>query len=98
MAGRMRQRVHETVDERPFRRHQLRVLAAAGVDGEGLPSEGGRDLVGVQARGVDDNASQDAFGGRLKLESEEHTSELQSSQISYAVFCLKKKREWIWKS
>src|SRR2546428_4135946 len=25
--------------------------------------------------------------------SEEHTSELQSSQISYAVFCLKKKTE-----
>src|SRR2546427_5293309 len=27
------------------------------------------------------------------LRSEEHTSELQSSQISYAVFCLKKKKE-----
>src|SRR5256884_2647357 len=27
------------------------------------------------------------------LRSEEHTSELQSSQISYAVFCLKKKKK-----
>src|SRR5256885_5328450 len=27
--------------------------------------------------------------------SEEHTSELQSSQISYAVFCLKKKKQTI---
>src|SRR3712207_7230031 len=29
--------------------------------------------------------------GEVKLRSEEHTSELQSRHISYAVFCLKKK-------
>src|SRR2546429_1164516 len=29
--------------------------------------------------------------GGVGIRSEEHTSELQSSQISYAVFCLKKK-------
>src|SRR3712207_7109060 len=29
--------------------------------------------------------------GRLNFRSEEHTSELQSRHISYAVFCLKKK-------
>src|SRR2546421_8083121 len=33
-----------------------------------------------------------AFGdGRCYLRSEEHTSELRHDQISYAVFCLKKK-------
>src|SRR2546429_3718134 len=31
-----------------------------------------------------------------KKRSEEHTSELQSSQISYAVFCLKKKKDPKW--
>src|SRR2546429_797232 len=31
--------------------------------------------------------------GGVGIRSEEHTSELQSSQISYAVFCLKKKKE-----
>src|SRR2546427_4202565 len=30
-------------------------------------------------------------GGRQQARSEEHTSELSHSQISYAVFCLKKK-------
>src|SRR3712207_8893527 len=29
----------------------------------------------------------------LRLRSEEHTSELQSRNISYAVFCLKKKKK-----
>src|SRR2546421_9419504 len=33
-------------------------------------------------------------GGIVSRRSEEHTSELQSSQISYAVFCLKKKKQW----
>src|ERR1044071_9969977 len=34
-------------------------------------------------------------GGAVADRSEEHTSELQSRvDISYAVFCLKKKREW----
>src|SRR5690242_21094302 len=31
------------------------------------------------------------FAGTLRDRSEEHTSELQSVEISYAVFCLKKK-------
>src|SRR2546430_11160901 len=30
--------------------------------------------------------------GRVRQRSEEHTSELQSQSISYAVFCLKKKK------
>src|SRR3546814_1070051 len=35
-----------------------------------------------------------AFTGRLTARSEEHTSELQSlMRISYAVFCLKKKKQ-----
>src|SRR2546427_4639458 len=32
------------------------------------------------------------IGGSAKPRSEEHTSELQSQSISYAVFCLKKKK------
>src|SRR3546814_5069282 len=41
-----------------------------------------------------DNGSGHAFHGKHFLRSEEHTSELQSlMRISYAVFCLKKKRE-----
>src|SRR3712207_8396368 len=43
----------------------------------------GRDPTSVT---VDDIASQDL----VTIRSEEHTSELQSRHISYAVFCLKK--------
>src|SRR5574343_1429070 len=35
-----------------------------------------------------------AFARLLQPRSEEHTSELQSHHISYAVFCLKKKKQW----
>src|SRR5436309_12413840 len=35
----------------------------------------------------------DVHIARLEMRSEEHTSELQSREISYAVFCLKKKRK-----
>src|SRR5256884_9902546 len=38
-------------------------------------------------------ATKASVEGRQRLRSEEHTSELQSSQISYAVFCLKKKKK-----
>src|SRR5688572_32079518 len=34
---------------------------------------------------------------RLRKRSEEHTSELQSQSISYAVFCLKKKKKKVYK-
>src|SRR3712207_7661609 len=34
-----------------------------------------------------------AQGCRGEVRSEEHTSELQSANISYAVFCLKKKKK-----
>src|SRR3546814_7920660 len=50
----------------------------------------------ARARGIDDLASDRARIGRVFLQerrSEEHTSELQSlMRISYAVFCLKKKK------
>src|SRR5256885_3523668 len=43
-------------------------------------------------RGRDAGADGDRRGGEERqLRSEEHTSELQSPCISYAVFCLKKK-------
>src|SRR3546814_10187170 len=42
---------------------------------------------------VVDRASGNRISGRLASRSEEHTSELQSlMRISYAVFCLKKKK------
>src|SRR3546814_9155146 len=45
--------------------------------------------------GSDDKGGGDAAGGETAAErSEEHTSELQSlMRISYAVFCLKKKKK-----
>src|SRR3546814_8337032 len=44
--------------------------------------------------GVAEDGSQDAFDAVGDLRSEEHTSELQSlMRISYAVFCLKKKKK-----
>src|SRR3712207_8016939 len=48
-------------------------------------------LLGL-TRKIDLPGHGNARGGSLKPErSEEHTSELQSANISYAVFCLKKK-------
>src|SRR3546814_1353487 len=56
-------------------------------------SERGEDSAEIDQQQADDNARAD----RLKLKydrSEEHTSELQSlMRISYAVFCLKKKKK-----
>ena len=50
----VRQRVDQPVDQAAPRRHQLGVLAAARIDAEALAAEHGRDVVGVQAGGVDD--------------------------------------------
>src|SRR3546814_6652685 len=45
-------------------------------------------------RGRDSRKSRSAAGRKAGCRSEEHTSELQSlMRISYAVFCLKKKKE-----
>src|SRR3546814_7706230 len=59
-----------------------------------------REIVEILRRPVDDDARRvlgDAFiaddAKIIELRSEEHTSELQSlMRISYAVFCLKKKK------
>src|SRR2546427_12408899 len=45
------------------------------------------------ARGSDRAAPRPARSRDLRRRSEEHTSELRHSQISYAVFCLKKKKK-----
>src|SRR3712207_6934773 len=64
------------------------LVALGGEVGDGTAHEGGRlgdrlhGLVGAGRCGL-------ALTGDLR--SEEHTSELQSDNISYAVFCLKKK-------
>src|SRR3712207_8073321 len=44
-----------------------------------------------------EGAAEEVGGGELleEVRSEEHTSELQSANISYAVFCLKKKKKMI---
>src|SRR3546814_1058372 len=63
-------------------------------------SAGRRKETGANgSRGDDMNArplvllQQAGFGERVRARSEEHTSELQSlMRISYAVFCLKKKK------
>jgi len=55
------QRIHEPVDERSFRRNEFRVLAAARIDGEALAAQQRRDLVGVEAGRVDDDARGDRF-------------------------------------
>src|SRR3546814_17968734 len=57
-----------------------------------LPTGGGKTILGTHAVGI----VRDAWVEKdypLVLRSEEHTSELQSlMRISYAVFCLKKKK------
>src|SRR3712207_6852260 len=42
-------------------------------------------------RALDPQAQRQPTAAHEELRSEEHTSELQSANISYAVFCLKKK-------
>src|SRR2546421_1200762 len=49
-------------------------------------------LHGHRDRAILGHAGEDRPPGQPGQRSEEHTSELQSSQISYAVFCLKKKK------
>src|SRR5216110_1203477 len=52
-----------------------------------------RSLLLLEAVGV--GAGEGVDEGALAMRSEEHTSELQSRElISYAVFCLKKKKRW----
>src|SRR3546814_3055414 len=52
-----------------------------------------RHLVALRQRFTDEHAARRGLGA-LHLRSEEHTSELQSlMRISYAVFCLKKKKK-----
>src|SRR3712207_9000970 len=72
------------------------VLEVLGGDGEEGRQEGRAQERAVMLEGVAQpeqpgrgDAVQEA--GRL-IRSEEHTSELQSRHISYAVFCLKKKK------
>src|SRR3546814_13287577 len=76
---------------------------------DALPILSDRRLAGTQAPGfalvgrrASRNAGANVLGGEIKGEasaagrgrSEEHTSELQSlMRISYAVFCLKKKKQ-----
>src|SRR3546814_2178120 len=68
----------------------VRTEAARSGEIAGIPA--GRPLIGALARAAR-NARPPAVRGSAGLRSEEHTSELQSlMRISYAVFCLKKKK------
>src|SRR3546814_4177484 len=63
------------------------------VDDHALEAGHRRLLRGDVERSHVDEATVDQDGGEAAVRSEEHTSELQSlMRISYAVFCLKKKR------
>ena len=64
---RMRKGIDECVDERSLRRRELDVFATARVNRKRLSSEKARDVVGVQARGVDDGAGADRFTLRAQL-------------------------------
>src|SRR3546814_5295860 len=75
------------------------VLALDAADvGWGCSSRNGGQISTSVKPGYDDLARRygsDAAAGLLRERSEEHTSELQSlMRISYAVFCLKKKKQW----
>src|SRR3546814_944309 len=60
------------------------------IEGAGRGFCAGHDLKELRGRGGD----KDFFQAIFKQRSEEHTSELQSlMRISYAVFCLKKKKK-----
>src|SRR3546814_4109067 len=71
---------------------------AFGGDGDGGDCGDGGDAGALSARGGDSGAVSLAgalgLAGAYNNRSEEHTSELQSlMRISYAVFCLKKKKQ-----
>src|SRR3546814_2593892 len=69
-----------------FGRHVLCLLVAAQAEEAGVPDRSARGIFGEGDFG-------DEFGLQPMDRSEEHTSELQSlMRISYAVFCLKKKK------
>src|SRR3546814_4037218 len=73
-------------DDRAVRARLAAGAARAGMDAVGTVDAAG----GATDRGADGTARQAA---RTALRTEEHTSELQSlMRISYAVFCLKKKK------
>src|SRR3546814_4988865 len=76
-------------------RSELAAVAQRGADGAGVDAERCRPVAGrCRQRRARDVVSQALRQHRLDLRSEEHTSELQSlMRISYAVFCLKKKKQ-----
>src|SRR5437867_9803339 len=74
------------------------LFRSAGGRAAGARDDGGRDRQGARAEGVlraerrlRVQPRADHRGRRAR--SEEHTSELQHRTISYAVFCLKKKKK-----
>src|SRR3712207_8848216 len=74
----------------------LQRLRLSGAPGSGRPfSDGSRDLHLRRHRcgGLSGAAPRQGAGSVIRaVRSEEHTSELQYANISYAVFCLKKKK------
>src|SRR3546814_13981465 len=83
-SGRLQRQVHE----------MLAVLAADGGDGGLGGQRVARPYLVCEAYAVFGEAAVADIVGQHLARSEEHTSELQSlMRISYAVFCLKKKKK-----
>src|SRR3546814_4961196 len=71
---------------------RLRRIVQQAQGAHGVAAEAGEMLLG-QLQRERDGAHQPCREGVHRIRSEEHTSELQSlMRISYAVFCLKKKK------
>src|SRR3712207_7708447 len=75
-----------------FRSVQEAIPGAAGGVQQNAVQAGAVPRAGGRTRGGDPAGGQGGVG-REAGRSEEHTSELQSANISYAVFCLKKKNK-----
>src|SRR3546814_2794692 len=76
-------------------RSALSVGAREGIDNGTVFSiwREGSNIVDRVEHSAEFPAGAESFDGKVRLRSEEHTSELQSlMRISYAVFCLKKKK------
>src|SRR3546814_1300224 len=88
-------RARQEADDRLNRANLLRI---APIDALTILQNGGADDFGLQLLDLldGDHLHLRIFAGECFLRSEEHTSELQSlMRISYAVFCLKKKKSRI---
>src|SRR3546814_7006870 len=85
--------VHDDVDHVHAPPHDVGELAEADRGAVAIAGDAEIDQLAVGEVGAGQHARHAAVHGVEAVRSEEHTSELQSlMRISYAVFCLKKKK------